>query len=102
MSKWFLILGALERGWWPVAVVVLLASVLALVYVWRVVEAAYFRPFVGDEGAGEAPWRLLVPTWALVGANLYFGIGAARTAQVAERAAEVPDDGARAMTGGGA
>ncbi|MDE2875782.1 MAG: proton-conducting transporter membrane subunit, partial [Gemmatimonadota bacterium] len=90
VSKWFLILGALERGWWPVAVIVLLTSVLALVYVWRVVEAAYFRSYEGDEGgAQEAPWRLLVPTWALVGANLYFGIDAVRTAQVAERAAEV-------------
>jgi multicomponent Na+:H+ antiporter subunit D len=69
--------------------VVLLASVLALVYVWRVVEVAYFRPYAGDEEAREAPWQLLVPTWALVGANLYFGMNAARTAQVAERAAEV-------------
>ena len=89
VSKWFLILGALERGWWPVAVIVLLTSVMALVYVWRVVEVAYFRPFAGDEGAREAPWSLLVPTWVLVGANLYFGINAVRTAQVAERAAEV-------------
>ena len=95
VSKWFLILGALERGWWPVAVVVLLASVLALAYVWRVVEAAYFRPHEGDDGGpGEAPWRLLAPTWALVGANLYFGINAVRTAQVAERAAEVLMTGA--------
>ena len=88
VSKWFLILGALERGWWPVAVIALLTSVMALVYVWRVVEVAYFRPFAGDAGRREAPWSLLAPTWVLVGANLYFGMDGMRTAQVAERAAE--------------
>ncbi len=89
VSKWYLILAALERGWWPVAVLVLLASLLALVYVWRVVEVAYFREFPGEEETREAPWTLLGPTWALVALNLYFGIDAARTADIARRAAEV-------------
>ena len=89
VSKWYLILGALERGWWPVAVIVLLTSVMALVYVWRVVEVAYFREFSGDEQTREAPWSLLVPTWVLVAASFYFGIDGVRTAGVAARAAEV-------------
>ena len=89
VSKWFLILGALERGWWPVAVLVLLTSLMALVYVWRVVEVAYFREFSGDEATREAPWTLLWPTWALVILNLYFGIDAGRTAGIAEQAAQV-------------
>ena len=91
VSKWYLILGALERGWWgwPVAILVLLTSLLALVYIWRVVEAAYFRDFPGDEDTREAPWTLLGPTWALVALNLYFGIDAGRTVGIARRAAEV-------------
>ncbi len=44
VSKWYLVLGALEAGLWPVAVLILLSSLLALVYVWRVVEVAYFQP----------------------------------------------------------
>ena len=88
ISKWYLILGALERGWWPVAVLVLITSVLALVYVWRVVESAYFREFPHDEDTREAPLSLLIPTWALVLANLYFGIDARTTVNAAERAAE--------------
>ncbi len=88
VSKWYLILGALERGWWPVAILVLLTSLLALVYIWRVVEAAYFRDFPGDEQTREAPWTLLGPTWALVALNLYFGIDAGRTVQIARQAAE--------------
>ena len=89
VSKWYLILGALERGWWPVAVLVLLTSLMALVYIWRVVEVAYFRQFPGEEKTGEAPWTLLWPTWALVALNLWFGIDASRTAGIAQRAAEV-------------
>ncbi len=89
VSKWYLILGALERGWWPVAVLVLIASLMALVYIWRVVEVAYFREAAPDsENAGEAPWTLLWPTWALVALNLYFGIDAGRTAGIARQAAE--------------
>ncbi|NIP59420.1 MAG: monovalent cation/H+ antiporter subunit D family protein, partial [Gemmatimonadetes bacterium] len=90
ISKWYLVLGALERGWWPVAVLVLFASLLAVVYVWRVVEAAYFRSFTEDNEAevvDEAPLALLVPTWALVLVNFYFGIDAQLTSRVAGEAA---------------
>ncbi len=89
VSKWYLILGALERGWWPVAVLILLTSLMALVYIWRVVEVAYFREFQGEGEPGEAPWMLLWPTWVLVILNLYFGIDAGRTVGIARQAAEV-------------
>lgn len=93
VSKWYLVLAAVERGWWPAAVLVLVASVMALVYVWKVVESAYFRDAPEDDGGKprptEAPWGLLAPTWALVLLNVYFGIDAGRTAAVAERAAQV-------------
>ena len=88
ISKWYLILGALERGWWPVAVLVLITSLLAVIYVGRVVEAAYFRSFSGDaRTVREAPLSLLIPTWALILANLYFGIDASLTTGMAGMAA---------------
>ncbi|MGB5708482.1 MAG: proton-conducting transporter membrane subunit, partial [Arenicellales bacterium] len=80
ISKWYLILAALEKGWWPIAVIVVLGSLIAVIYVWRVVEAAYLhqRP---DQSVTvvEAPASLLVPTWILVLANYYFGIDASFT-----------------------
>jgi multicomponent Na+:H+ antiporter subunit D len=89
ISKWFLILAAIERGWWPVAGLVLMTSLMAVIYIWRVVESAYFRPPLGGrESAKEAPLGLLLPTWALILANLYFGIDASLTSGVASRAAE--------------
>jgi multicomponent Na+:H+ antiporter subunit D len=89
ISKWYLVLAAVEAGLWVVAVLVLVGSLLAVVYIWRVVEAAYFQEYVGEFEVREAPLSLLVPIWALVAANLYFGLNATLTAGIATRAAEL-------------
>jgi multicomponent Na+:H+ antiporter subunit D len=87
VSKWYLVQAALEVGLWPVAAVVLMGSLLALIYVWKVVEVAYFQQADPGLEIREAPLALLVPTWTLVLANLYFGIDASATVGVATRAA---------------
>jgi multicomponent Na+:H+ antiporter subunit D len=89
VSKWYLVLGALESGMWWVAFLVLLGSLMALVYVWKVVEAAYFHDFIGDLEVSEAPVSLLVPMWILVGANFFFGVDASAPVGVARQAAEL-------------
>ena len=89
ISKWYLVQAALEQGMWPVAGVVLLGSLLALMYVWKVVEVAYFHEADPELGISEAPLSLLVPTWVLVLSNLYFGINARDSVGIATRAAEV-------------
>ena len=88
VSKWYLIVGALEKGWWPVAVLVLITSLLAVIYIWRVVEVAYFKPAPEGRVVREAPLALLVPTWALALANLYFGLDTSLNAGVARLAAQ--------------
>lgn len=89
ISKWYLVQAALEQGMWPVAGVVLLGSLLALMYVWKVVEVAYFREADPELEISEAPLSLLAPTWVLVLGNLYFGINASDSVGIATRAAEV-------------
>jgi len=87
VSKWYLMVGTLEKGWWPVAVLVLLTSLLAVIYIWRVVEVAYFKPAPEGPAVREAPLALLIPTWTLALANLYFGVETSLNADVARRAA---------------
>jgi multicomponent Na+:H+ antiporter subunit D len=87
ISKWYLILAALERDWWWLAALILLSSLLAIIYIWRVVEAAYLQEAPEGAPAGEAPLIMLVPTWVLVAANVYFGIDTRVSIGVAERAA---------------
>ncbi len=88
ISKWYLVLGALERGWWPVALLVLVTSLLAVIYIWRVVEVAYFKPAPEGQIVREAPLALLIPTWMLALANLYFGLDTSLNAGVARLAAQ--------------
>ena len=90
ISKWYLIQGALNADLWPLAVVVLLGSMLALVYVWRVVEVVYLaEPDEHTCDAVEAPWGMLVPTWILIGGSIYFGVNASHTAKLAGTAARM-------------
>ncbi len=88
LSKWYLVLAALEQGLWPLALLVLAGSILTLLYVWRLVETAYFeRPGPDALVPREAPLSLLLPLWVLAGANLYFGLDTELNAGLAQQAA---------------
>jgi multicomponent Na+:H+ antiporter subunit D len=95
ISKWYLIQAALEQGWWPVAVLIVLSSLLAVIYVWRIVEVAYFQPLPEDaKDISPAPLSMIIPTWVLIGATVYFGIDATTTLDVAGTAARALVPGA--------
>ncbi|TPV92967.1 MAG: monovalent cation/H+ antiporter subunit D family protein [Myxococcales bacterium FL481] len=91
VSKWYLVQGALDEGFWWIAGLVLLGSVLALIYVWRLIETIYFGTIDPEiaKRAREAPLGMLLPTWGLIGASLYFGIDAELTSTVADAAAQL-------------
>ena len=89
ISKWYLVLGTLEKDLWLVAAAVLVGSLLALIYIWRVVEVAYLQEPPEGRQASEAPLSMLIPTWILIGASIYFGIDTSVSAGVAETAARL-------------
>jgi len=90
VSKWYLVTGAIEAGLWPVAVLILLSSLLALIYIWRVIEVAYFRPPPEDAPViREAPPSLLGPIWLLMGAVVFFGIFTSLSVGTASAAARM-------------
>ena len=60
---------------------------LAVVYVWRLVEIVYLSEPEAEFEGGDAPWRLLVPTWIFAGATIYFGIFSDFSVEIAGRAA---------------
>ena len=89
VSKWYLVLAALERGWWWLAALVLFSSLLAVVYVWRVLEICYFRePSADLKDVREAPLSMLIPAWIFVIACIYFGLDTSVTVGMAEIAAQ--------------
>ena len=88
VSKFYLVTGALERGWLVVAVLILLSSLLAVVYIWRVVEVLFFKePVDPAKEVCEAPLTMLIPAWLLVIGGLVFGLNATWSAGVAKAAA---------------
>jgi len=97
ISKWYLVLAAIEKQHWLIVAVILIGSLLAVIYVWKVIEVLYFKPADEAEQKNinikEAPLMLLVPMWALVLANVYFGFNTELTVGTADQAVKllVPD-----------
>ena len=88
VSKWLLVQAALDKGLWVVSVAILLSSLLAVVYVWRIVEVAYFKQPVDDAAVSEAPLSMLLVTAALTAAAIWFGIDSDGSAGIALEAAQ--------------
>jgi multicomponent Na+:H+ antiporter subunit D len=60
-----------------------------------VVEVIYFhKPAEADANVKEAPLSLVVSTWILIGASIFFGVNATLTVNLAQKAAH-------ALLGGG-
>ncbi len=78
VSKWYLIGAAMELGTAgvPLVVIILVSSLMAVVYVWRIVEAACFSNDTGATavtGPDVSP-ALVAVTWLAAIANVYFGL----------------------------
>jgi multicomponent Na+:H+ antiporter subunit D len=92
ISKWYLITAALEQGPLGSALIVVLvvSSLMAFAYIWRIVEALYFaEPGSDVSTVREAPMTMLIVTWVAVLANLYFGLAPEVPVTLASSAAEM-------------
>jgi multicomponent Na+:H+ antiporter subunit D len=90
ISKWYLAVGALDSGWWVLVFLIVASSLIALVYVGRVLEVAWLRePSKAMADVRDPPPSMLLPLVVLAGATIYFGIDTEWTAGIAARAAEV-------------
>jgi multicomponent Na+:H+ antiporter subunit D len=74
VSKWFLVGGALEQARYGVAAIVLLGSVLAVVYVLKLVEPMVFANKGEGPDVGEAPLIVILPAWVLIAGSIYCGV----------------------------
>ena len=89
VSKWMLLTATMNAGNLTVAMLMLISSLLAVVYVWKVVEAIYFgEPSEKVKAAKEAPLSMLIPTYVVIGATLVFGCWTKYSAEIAQLAAK--------------
>jgi multicomponent Na+:H+ antiporter subunit D len=96
VSKWYLITAALEQELWWVVVLIIASSLMAIIYVWRVVETVYLSPLPAGAPSErhEAPLAMLAPMWVMILANFYFGVDTRLSVGVAT-------DAAKFLLGGG-
>ena len=89
ISKWYLAVGALDKGWWVLVFLIVASSLIALVYVGRVLEVAWLRePSEALADVSDPPLSMLLPIAVLALATIYFGIDTEWTVGIAARAAE--------------
>ena len=80
VSKWYLIMAVMELGpaGVPLVAVILISSLMAVVYIWRIVEVACFAKTEeqGSSAIAVSPLMIVV-TWLAALANIYFGLAPA-------------------------
>lgn len=77
VSKWALLRASLDSGHPLLAAAALVSSLIAVVYVWRVVETMYLQdpPANATPSADPTPsWKLAGPAFVLLGASIVMGV----------------------------
>ncbi|MEM1150631.1 MAG: monovalent cation/H+ antiporter subunit D family protein [Pseudomonadota bacterium] len=88
-SKVALLTATLDSGWWWAAALIVFSSVLAVIYMGRILEAVFFKaPENPRKVRKEAPLLLLVPLWFLALANIVIGLDAGFPFDLSINAAE--------------
>lgn len=88
VSKWVLVQAAFELGWWWMAILIVASSLLAVIYVWRVLEALYLGEPAEEVERKEAPMIMMVPMWIAALACIWFGFDTSLTLEASRVAAE--------------
>lgn len=74
ISKWYLLSALADQQMWAIFAVVIFSSILALIYMWRVIEVAYFVKSNTDDVKEEASFGMLAPIWFMSLLVFVFGI----------------------------
>ena len=89
ISKWILVEAAIENGKWPLAIVIIFSSLLAVVYCGRLIETLYFKTGNDETVVNEAPLTMLISIWIASLACIYFGLSTDITISVSDLAAKM-------------
>jgi multicomponent Na+:H+ antiporter subunit D len=90
ISKWYLVTAAFAQGTLGIALVavIIASSLMAVIYLWRVLEPAWFgTPSHDTAQAREAPLGVLAIVWIGAALNVWFGLFPAFPVGMAEVAA---------------
>ena len=87
ISKWLLLEAALETGYWLLAILIIVSSLFAVIYIWKIIEVLYFAE--STETYSEVSVPTLMPIWILAFFCIFLGINTGLTVDVANMATEI-------------
>jgi multicomponent Na+:H+ antiporter subunit D len=98
ISKFYLVQAALDKGWWWAVAAILIASVLAVFYCYRMLVALWINPAPTEDHlpngvVRKVPVMITVPLWMLAIANIYFGVNSGFMVDMAQTAAQAAING---------
>ncbi len=73
IAKWYLLQSILQNNFWPIFIVILISSILSIIYVLRIIEAAFFSP-CHSAAVKEAPILMIIPMIIMSLLSITFGI----------------------------
>ena len=87
VSKWYLILAAIDAGQYPFVAIIFISTLLMLVYFWRIIESMYIKP-QSKSGNGfenqsdqfesleiqELPMSMLIPSICMAALTFIIGL----------------------------
>lgn len=90
ISKWYLLSGLMEAEQYLLLVAMVISSLLALAYVWKIMEALYLlEPSAKVRvTAKDPPLMMLLPMLAIVGLTLWLGINSTWSLELAKELAQ--------------
>lgn len=89
VSKWYLVSAAIQKDQWWLVFAIVVSSLIAVVYVWKFVEVAYFRAPPESTPAVHIAPSLWLPALLMTAATIYFGIETSLNVGSAELAAKM-------------
>ncbi|MDF2179845.1 monovalent cation/H+ antiporter subunit D family protein [Aliiglaciecola sp. CAU 1673] len=89
VGKWQLLDAALTQGRFGLVLAILASSLMALAYVWKILETAYSNPQSNMQLTVKPGWLMPLSMWSLTLGCLYFGFFSQWPWQLAQHAATV-------------
>jgi len=89
ISKWQLISASLDKGWIWLAVLILISSIMAVLYVGKVIHMLCLSGSepAEDSNITEAPRIMWMSTWFLLLVSLYIGLNSTELVDLTQQAA---------------
>jgi multicomponent Na+:H+ antiporter subunit D len=84
VSKWYFLQALIEKGMWPLLIVIILSSLMAVVYIGQVLEVVYFgKRSSAAVRVKKVPFSMHLSLWTLVVLSVWFGFDTRITLDIA-------------------